>query len=168
MLNIDVRGIDRIILKLEQRLLDYQNAVDVATDFARDTIIRRAKLGQLTDGSYMTSTNPYRGSRYARTQYIRRRRNSPSLSTLTHNLSFTGNLHKNFVVKRTKSINKKNITFSRTIEFNNTLVAGRRGRSYSLTYAQLATIHEAKGRMFSLSPSQMQRVIAKFKQTARL
>jgi hypothetical protein len=73
-------------------------------------------------------------------------------------------LHKNFIIKKTKSINKKNLTFARTIEFTNYKVRGK-----DITYADLAKIQEAKtGIGFQLSPSQLVRVMARFKQVARL
>lgn len=167
MFTLDVSGIERLILQLEKRSEDYQAAVDSAVEFARETILNRVKLGQLSDGSYRVSNSRPLDGRYSERQAkARRNYEGGARPTGIHNLYLSGNLHKNFIIKKTKSINKKNLTFARTIEFTNINVAGAKGR---ITYADLAKIQETKtGIGFQLSPSQLVRVMARFKQVARL
>lgn len=165
MFTIDIRGIDRLIAQLEKRAEDYQVAVESATELARETILLRVYNGQLTEGGFgnmrMTKSNPPL-DRYS--QRWGKQRKKKGLSTKTHNLSYTGGLYRNFIIKKTKSINKKNLVFSRTLEFTNYRVAGS-----NITYAQLAKIQEDyTGIGFQLSPSQFTRVMARFKQVARL
>ena len=161
MFTIDVRGIDRLIAQLEQRKEDYQVAADSAIELARETIINRAKLGQLVDGSYRETRSIKRIGRYSERQGKFRRK--IGLPTGVQTLSVTGRLYNNFIVKRTKSVNKKNIQFERTLEFTNRSVVGR-----DISYSELADIHERNGVTFQLSPSQFIRVMARFKQVARL
>jgi hypothetical protein len=162
MFTLDVSGIERLILQLEKRSEDYQVAVDSAVELAQETILRRVKLGQLSDGSYRVSNSSPLDGRYS-DSWGSKRRIKP-LSVNTHTLFFNGDLHKNFIIKKTKSVNKKNLTFARTIEFTNRQVRGKK-----ITYAELAAIQEAKtGIGFQLSPSQLVRVMARFKQVARL
>jgi len=167
MFTIDIRGIDRLIAQLEKRAEDYQVAVESATELARDTILRRVKLGQLTDGSYRVSNSfPLEGRYSQRQAKARRNYKGGALPIGTHNLYMSGNLHRNFIIKKTQSINKKNLVFSRTLEFTNYSVAGSKNR---LTYAELAQIQEQNtGIGFQLSPSQFTRVMARFKQVAIL
>lgn len=162
MFTLDVSGIDRLILQLEKRSEDYQVAVDSAVELAHETILKRVKIGQLTDGSYRVSNSSPLDGRYSESWGKKRTRAGKSVKT--HNLSFTGALHLNFVIKKEKSISKNNLKYSRTIGFTNDKVQGK-----DITYAQLAEIQEAKtGIRFQLSPSQLVRVMARFKQVARL
>ena len=165
MFTLDVSGIERLILQLEKRSEDYQVAVDSAVELARETILNRVKIGQLTDGTYRVSNSSPLDGRYSKSHArARRKYKDGARPTGIHNLFLSGNLHKNFIIKKTKSINKKNLTFARTIEFTNYKVQGK-----GITYAELAEIQEAKtGIGFQLSPSQLVRVMAKFKQVARL
>jgi hypothetical protein len=166
MFTLDVSGIERLILQLEKRSEDYQFAVDSAAKYAHETILRRVKLGQLADGfgNYrMTKSTPTAGKYSKRWGNTRKK---AGLSTNTHDLYFTGRLHKNFIIKKTKSVNKKNLTFSRTLEFTNYKVAGAKGR---ITYAELAAIQEINsGIGFQLSKTQLQNTIDVFKRAARL
>lgn len=162
MFTLDVSGINNLILKLEKRSEDYQLAVDSAVELAYETIKNRVKLGQLTDGSYRVSNSSPLNGRYSKSWGDKRARSGKSVKT--HNLSFTGALHSNFVINERKSISKNNIKYSRSIGFTNEKVQGR-----DITYAQLAKIQESKtGVGFQLSPSQLVRVMARFKQVARL
>ena len=162
MFTVDLSGLNRLIAQLEQRSVDYQNAIDEAVKYAQQTIKARVKLGQLVDGGYRTSNNPYGGSRYSERQY--RFRKAKGKPTGSHNLYVDGNLHNNFVITNGVSINKANKLYSRSLGFTNTLIKGK-----SITYADLANIQEAKtGIGFQLSPSQLVRVMARFKQVARL
>lgn len=161
MFTIDVRGIDRLILQLEQRKEDYQVAVDEAAKFARDTIINRAKLGQLVDGSYRDTRSLRRIGRYSQRQGRFRRKTGLAVGVQT--LNVTGNLYNNFIVQNGRSINKRNPIFERTVGFTNKNVTDR-----EITYSELADIHERNGVTFQLSPSQLIRVMARFKQVARL
>lgn len=165
MFTIDVRGIDRLIAQLEQRKEDYQVAADSAIELARETILLRVYNGQLAEGGF----NNYRDTKSIKRigRYSKRwgnERKAGGLSTQTHNLSYTGRLYNNFIVKRTKSVNKKNIQFERTLEFTNRTVYKSK-----ITYAQLADIQENySGIGFQLTPTQFSRVMARFKQVARL
>jgi hypothetical protein len=162
MFTADLSGLNRLIAQLEQRSLDYQVAIDEATKFAQQTILNRVKLGQLVDGGYRVSNNPYNGSRYSRRQFNARK--GVPLPTNSHNLYFSGTLHKNFVINNNMPLNKGNRLFTRTLGFTNNLVKDR-----TITYAELAQIQENKtGVGFQLSPSQLIRVMARFKQVARL
>lgn len=161
MFTIDVRGIDRLVAQLEQRKEDYQVAVDEAAKFARDTIINRARLGQLVDGSYRETRSLKRIGRYSQRQG--RFRRSVGIPTGVQTLSVTGALYRNFVVQNGRSINRKNPIFERTVGFTNQDVVGR-----NISYSELADIHEQNGVTFQLSPSQFIRVMARFKQVARL
>jgi hypothetical protein len=164
MFNADLSGLNRLIAQLEQRSLDYQNAIDEAVKYAQQTIKARVKLGQLTDGSYRVSNNPFGGSRYSERQFRFRKSQSPSLPTGIHNLYVSGNLDRNFVIGSGTSPNKANKLYTRSLGFTNTMVSGKK-----ITYAELAQIQEAKtGIGFQLSPSQLIRVMARFKQVARL
>ena len=164
MFNVDLSGLNRLIAKLEQRSLNYQVALDEAVKFAQTTILNRVKLGQLVDGGYRVSNNPYQGSRYSRRQFNTRRNNSTPLTTNTHTLSFTGGLYRNFVIDNRLAPNKKNKLFVRSLGFTNNPVPNK-----NITYSQLAQIQEDKtGVGFQLSPSQLVRVVAKFKQSAGL
>jgi len=69
MFTADLSGLNRLIAQLEQRSLDYQEAIDSAVKLAQQTILNRVKLGQLVDGGYRVSNNPYNGSRYSRRQF---------------------------------------------------------------------------------------------------
>lgn len=161
MFNADLSGLNRLISQLEQRSLDYQEAIDSAVKLAQTTILNRVKLGQLVDGGYRVSNNPYNGSRYSRRQFKARVGKAP---TNTHNLYFSGDLHRNFVIDNNMPLNKGNKLFTRSLGFTNSLVKDR-----TITYAELARIQENKtGIGFQLSPSQLIRVIARFKQVARL
>lgn len=158
MFNADLSGLNRLIAQLEQRSLDYQVALDSAVDLAKTTILNRVQLGQLVDGGYRTSSNPYGGSRYSERQF--KARNKRGLSTKQHNLNFSGNLHRNFVIDKRDS----KTLFVRNLGFTSRIVTGK-----TITYAELAQIQEAKtGIGFQLSPSQLVRVMARFKQVARL
>ena len=158
MFTADLSGLNRLIAQLEQRKLDYQVAMDDAVTLARTTILNRVQLGQLVDGGYRVSNNPYQGSRYSERQF--KARNKRGLSTKQHNLSFSGNLYRNFVIDRRGSNN----LFVRNLGFTSRVVTGK-----TITYAELAQIQEAKtGIGFQLSPSQLVRVMARFKQVARL
>lgn len=167
MFTLDVSGIERLIIQLEKRSEDYQVAVDSAVELAQETILRRVKIGQLSDGSYRVSNSSPLDGRYSES-HAKKRRNykDGARPTGIHNLFLSGGLHKNFVIKKTKSVNKKNLTFARTLEFTNFKVAGAKGR---ISYAELAAIQEKNtGIGFQLSPSQLVRVMARFKQVARL
>jgi hypothetical protein len=168
MFTLDVRGIERLILQLEKRSEDYQFAVDSAAKYAHQTILRRVELGQLAEGfgNYrMTKSTPTVGKYSKRWGNVRKK---AGLSTNTHDLFFTGRLHKNFIIKKTKSVNKKNLTFSRTLEFTNYKVPRKK-----ITYAELAAIQEditkkGTGIGFQLSKTQLQNTIDVFKRAARL
>lgn len=167
MFTLDVSGIERLIIQLEKRSEDYQFAVDSAVQYARKTILNRVKLGQLAEGGFgnyrMTRSTPPLG-RYSKSWGNTRKKEG--LSTNTHDLFFTGRLHKNFIIKKTKSVNKKNLTFSRSLEFTNYKVAGAKGR---ITYAELAAIQEAKtGIGFQLTQTQAVKTMEVFKRAARL
>ena len=160
MFTADLSGLNRLIAQLEQRSFDYQVAIDEAVKLAQQTILNRVKLGQLVDGSYRVSNNTYGGSRYSRRQFNARK----GKPTNTHNLYFSGNLHRNFVIDKGMPLNKGNRLFTRTLGFTNNLVKDR-----TITYSELAQIQEDKtGIGFQLSPSQLIRVMARFKQVARL
>jgi hypothetical protein len=121
------------------------------------------KLGQLVDGSFRTSNNPFRKVPFVQGRYSRRQffaRNARGLSVKQHNLYFSGNLHRNLIIDRRNS----NMLFVRTLVFTSRIVTGK-----TITYAELAQIQENKtGIGFQLSPSQLIRVMARFKQVARL
>ena len=162
MFTVDLSGLNRLIAQLEQRKLDYQVALDDAVDLARTTILNRVKLGQLVDGGYRVSNNPYNGSRYGERQFNYRKKRG--LPTSSHNLFVTGELFNNFVMDRRQAIAKTNNLFVRTVGFTNRFVRGK-----AITYSDLAQIHENNtGVGFQLSPSQLTRVIARFKQVAKL
>jgi hypothetical protein len=164
MFTVDLGGLERLIAQLENRSLAYQSAIDNAVEFARTTILNRVKLGQTVDGTYRVSKRPYDGSRYSRRQFNFRKNNSRPLPTSSHNLFVTGALHKNFVISNSQTINKGNKSFVRQIGFTSSPVQGK-----NITYAQLANIQERNtGIGFQLSPSQMIRVMARFKQVAGL
>lgn len=159
---VDLSGLNRLIAQLEQRSLDYQIAIDEATKYAQKTIRARVKLGQLVDGSYRVSNNPYGGSRYSERQF--KFRNKRGLTTNTHTLYVNGNLDRNFVINNGVPMSKGNKLFTRSLGFTNTLIKGK-----SITYADLANIQESKtGIGFQLSPAQLTRVMSRFKQVARL
>lgn len=162
MFTADLSGLNRLISQLEQRKLDYQVALDDAVDLARTTILNRVKLGQLVDGGYRVSNNPYQGSRYSERQF--RFRKKRSLPTSAHTLYVTGDLFNNFVVDKRVPVASTSNLFVRTLGFTNRNVRGKQ-----ITYSDLAQIQEAKtGIGFQLSPSQLIRVMARFKQVARL
>lgn len=165
MFTLDVSGIERLILQLEKRSEDYQAAVDSAVELAHETILNRVKLGQLSDGSYRVSNSIPLDGRYSERQAkARRNYKGGARPTGIHNLYLSGGLFKNFVIKKEKSVSKNNLKYSRTIGFTNDKVQGK-----DITYAQLAKIQETKtGIGFQLSPSQLVRVMARFKQVARL
>lgn len=163
MFTADLSGLNRLIAQLEQRKLDYQVALDSAVDLAKSTILNRVNLGQLVDGSFRTSSNPFRKVPFVQGRYSRRQffaRNKAGLSVKQHNLNFTGKLHKNFVIDKRDS----KTLFVRNLGFTSRIVTGK-----TITYAELAQIQEDKtGIGFQLSPSQLIRVMARFKQVARL
>lgn len=162
MFTVDLGGLQNLIAQLENRSLAYQLAIDNAVEFARTTILNRVKLGQTVDGAYRVSKRPYNGSRYSRRQFNFRK--DKALPTSSHNLFVTGELHKNFVISNSQAINKGNKLFVRSIGFTSSPVQGK-----NITYAQLANIQEKNtGIGFQLSPSQMIRVMARFKQVAGL
>jgi hypothetical protein len=131
--------------------------MDEAVYLARRTILNRVQLGQLVDGGYRVSNNPYQGSRYSRRQFNARNGKAP---TKIHTLNFSGNLHNNFVIDKRDS----KTLFVRNLGFTSRIVIGK-----TITYAELAQIQENKtGIGFQLSPSQLIRVMARFKQVARL
>lgn len=163
MFTADLSGLNRLIAQLEQRKLDYQVALDEAVSLARETILNRVKNGQLVDGTYRTSNSlfrriPFREGRYSERQF--KARTKRGLSIKQHDLYFTGNLYRNFVIDKRSS----NTLFVRNLGFTSRVVVGK-----TITYAELAQIQENKtGIGFQLSPSQLIRVMARFKQVARL
>jgi len=158
MFTVDLSGLNRLIIQLEQRKLKYQVALDDAVELAKKTILNRVQLGQLVDGGYRVSKKPFGGSRYSERQFIARTKEG--LSTKQHNLNFSGNLHKNFVIDKRDS----KTLFVRNLGFTSRIVVRKR-----ITYAELASIQEKNtGIGFQLSPSQMIRVMARFKQVAGL
>lgn len=162
MFTADLSGLNRLIEQLEQRKLDYQVALDDAVELARTTILNRVKLGQLVDGGYRVSNNPYGGSRYSERQFNHRKKRG--LPTSVHNLYATGELFNNFVIDKRQTASRNTTLFVRTLGFTNRIVRGK-----SITYSDLAQIQENKtGIGFQLSPSQLIRVMARFKQVARL
>ena len=162
MFTADLSGLSRLIAQLEQRSVDYQIALDSAVDLAQSTILNRVRLGQLVDGSYRVSNTAFNGSRYSERQY--KYRSKAGKPTGIHTLYVDGNLHKNFVVDKGQTIGKNNRLFVRKLGFTNNQVPNK-----DINYGELAAIQERKtGIGFQLSPSQLIRVMARFKQVARL
>lgn len=157
MISVELKGIDSIIAKLEYRTVQYQEAVDDAIEFARDTILKRVEMGQLVDGTYRTTQSKDRIDRYSESWGLQRRKEGKS--TRVHNLKMDGSLYNNFVVGRKMVINKRNVRFNRTLLFTNKLIPNK-----TITYAELAQIQESKtGVGFALSPTQYSKMMSRLK-----
>ncbi len=162
--NIDEKSIDRFIFKLEKRIESYTEAVDSTMDFAREIILARVETGNMSDGRFRVSKSKKKFGRYE-SSYGKYQRKPAGLPTSKVTLKFTGNMFKNFLINKGSRINVKNRLYRRSLYFSNNKAVRANGTRSTLSYRELADVHDEKfgGLNYNASMAQGKQILNYFK-----
>jgi hypothetical protein len=164
-INVDSKGIDRMIFKLEKRVESYTDAVNDTMEYGRDLILSRVEGGNMANGQFRISKAKKKFGRYS-FDYGKYDRAKKGLPTAKVTLKYTGNMFKNFLITRATKINVRNRLYKRSLYFSSNFAVRSNGTMSNITYNELAQIHDEKfgSSNYNMSMAQAKKTLTFFKQ----
>jgi hypothetical protein len=142
-INVDSKGIDRLIFKLEKRVESYTEAVDDTMDEARRIVIDRLRKGKMTNGKLRRSPAKVKRGKYSFDYGKYDREKKAQLTTSIVTLEYSGAMFKNFLINKGSRVNLRNRLFKRSLYFSNNYGFKANGKRSKYTFRQIAEFHDA-------------------------